>query len=130
MANYRTTEDILDIVYGLIKDIGVPVYKKSKPTLLQPTEYVVINSLPINANRMQSCRVNVNYHVKDINAGATVGLVPNPRLKDGSLSVLQLLEKVTESNYMIDFDGQETFRETESNEHFSNLKFSFRYINP
>lgn len=130
MVNYKTTDDIVAIVYGLIKNIGVPVYRTSKPSTVQVGEYIVINALPINAYKMQSCRVNVNYHVKDLNAGSSVGYVPDTaKLNAGSQSVLNLLEKVTSATYMIDYDGQATYREEESNEHFSNLKFLFRYIN-
>ena len=130
MVSYKTTEDILSIVYGLLSGLTVPVYKGTKPSLAQPVEYVVVNSLPINADRMQYCRVNVNYHAKDLNQGSAVGFVPNySKIEAGSKLVLGILEKVTGTNYMIDFEGQETMREDGFNEHLCNMKFSFKYIN-
>ena len=69
MSDYKTTDYIIGIVYSLLGSITKPKYLKTKPTNAIAAEYVVINSLPINANVMQKCYVNVNYHVKDITAG-------------------------------------------------------------
>lgn len=130
MVNYKTSDAIVSIVYGLLGSITVPKYKNNKPTLASPLEYVVINALPVDANVMQKCRVNVNYHVKDINGGTGVGLVPDlVKIDAGSLAVLTILEKVTSTNYLIDFEGQETIPEENLGEHYSNLKFYFKYIN-
>ena len=112
MSNYKTTDYIIGIVYSLLGSITVPKYRKTKPSKSTATEYVVINSLPINANVMQKCYVNVNYHVKDIDGGPDVGLIPDDtKLAAGSLLVLTALEKVTTTAYLIDFEGQETIRE-------------------
>jgi hypothetical protein len=130
MADYKTTEYIIDVVYSLLGSITVPKYRKTKPTESVAAEYVVINSLPINANVMQKCYVNVNYHVKDIDGGPSVGFIPNDtKLKAGSALVLAALKEVTATNHMIDFESQETIREAQFNEHYSNLRFSFKNIN-
>ncbi len=130
MADYKTTEYVIDVVYSLLGSITVPKYRKSKPAQSTASEYVVINSLPINANVMQKCYVNVNYHVKDIDGGPSVGFIPNDtRLSAGSALVLAALKKVTETNHLIDFESQETIREAQFNEHYSNLRFSFKNIN-
>lgn len=125
MANYKITDEIISIVFGLLGSITIPKYDKSKPMDKINSEYIVINTLPIDADVMQLCHVNVNYHVKDLEAG-----MPNSsKLKSVSQSLITLLKKVSTTAYLIDFDGQETFREDALGEHFSNIKFSFKNIN-
>lgn len=130
MADYKTTDYVIDVVYSLLGSITIPKYRKTKPTKSTASEYVVINSLPINANVMQKCYVNVNYHVKDIDGGPTVGFVPNDtRLSAGTALVLAALKEVTGTNYLVDFESQEMIPESQFNEHYSNLRFSFKNIN-
>ena len=130
MANYKTTNFIVDIVYSLLGSITKPKYRKTKPSKSTATEYVVINSLPIDANVMQRCYVNVNYHVKDIDGGVGVGFTSDDtKLKAGTALVLSALKKVTTTAYLIDFEGQDTIREEQLQEHYSNLRFSFKNIN-
>jgi hypothetical protein len=106
MSDYKTTDYIIDIVYSLLGSITVPKYRKTKPTKSTAEEYIVINSLPINANVMQKCYVNVNYHVKDIDGGPDVGFIPDDtKLSAGSDLVLAALEKVTTSSHLIDFES-------------------------
>jgi hypothetical protein len=130
MADYKTTDYIIGLVYSLLGSISKPKYLKTKPTAAKDSEYIVINSLPVNANVMQKCYVNVNYHVKDIDGGPGVGFVPDEaKLESGSVSILSILEKVSTTSYLIDFETQETIREEGLGEHYSNLRFSFKYIN-
>lgn len=127
MANFKTTDYIIGIVYLLLGSINKPKYLKTSPANLSASvkEYIVINSLPVNADVMQKCYVNVNYHVKDIEEGK-----PDiTKIEAGSNAVLSALKKVTTTAYLIDFEGQETIREEERNEHYSNLRFSFKHIN-
>lgn len=130
MMEYKSSDYVIDVVYGLLSSITKPKYKKSKPTLAQPAEYIVINTLGIGADTMQICHVNVNYHVKDLNGGTGVGYVPDDtKIEAGTNAVKALLQEVTSATYMIDFDGQETIYEEALNEHYSNIKFSFKQIN-
>ena len=130
MSTYQTTDYIIDIVYSLLGSITKPKYRKTKPTKSTATEYVVINALPINAQTLQRCYVNVNYHVKDIDGGTSTGFIPDEaKLKAGSALVLTALTKVSTTTYFIDFESQETIREEGLNEHYSNLRFSFKFIN-
>jgi hypothetical protein len=127
MADYKTTDYVIGIVYLQLGSISKPKYLKTSPPNLASTvkEYIVINSLPINANVMQKCYVNVNYHVKDIEEGK-----PDlAKIEAGSNAVLTALKKVTTTAYLIDFESQETIREAERGEHYSNLRFSFKNIN-
>ena len=130
MAEYKTTDYVMSIIYLLLGSISKPKYIKSRPTDSTDSEYIVINSLPINANVMQKCYVNVNYHVKDIDGGPNIGLIPDEdKIEAGSQSVLSILKKVSTTSYLIDFEGQETIREEQLGEHYSNLRFSFKNIN-
>lgn len=125
MADRITSDFAVGLVFGLLGSINKPKYRKSKPSGSKASEYVVINALPINAEVMQKCIINVNYHLKDIEPG-----VPDlAKIEAGSVSILAILTKVTTSAYLIDYEGQETIREEQLGEHYSNLRFSFKYIN-
>ena len=127
---YKTTDYVIDIVYSLLGSITKPKYRKTKPSKSTATEYVVINTLPINAQTLQKCYVNVNYHVKDIDGGTSVGFISDDtKLKAGTALVMTALEKVSTTAYLVDFEGQETIREEQIGEHYSNLRFSFKNIN-
>jgi len=108
-----------------LSGLSVQKYNFRKPTSASDTEYVVINALPIDANIMQKCYVNVNYHVKDIGDG----MPDQVKLQAGAQAVLSLIQKVTAATYLIDFEGQEIFKEEALKEHFSNLRFSYKNIN-
>jgi hypothetical protein len=130
MADFVTTDYVIGIVASLLSSLSVPRYLKSAPdfTALRqqtPAEYVVINSLPINANVMQKCYINVNYHVKD----KIEGVEDSAAIQAGSTAVMALLKTVTTTAFLIDFESQETIREESRGEHYSNLRFSFKYIN-
>ena len=125
MSDYKTTDYIIGIVYLLLGSITKPKYLKTKPTSAKDAEYIVINSLPINADVMQKCYVNVNYHVKDI----ITGTPDSVKIEAGSQVVLTVLKQVTTTSYLIDFESQETIREEGLGEHYSNLRFSFKNIN-
>lgn len=153
MSDYKTTDYIVGLIYSLIaatgkfkqlKDVnGIPIkdvngqymyvpsgvslskYQLTVPDQAHPTEYIVINALPINANVMQICYANVNYHVKDIGPGMPDII----KIEAGSRTVLSILTKVSTTSYLIDFEMQETHREAQLGEHYSNLKFSCKFIN-
>lgn len=125
MANYKTSHYIITAVSTLLASLPEKKYLLSKKTRATDAQYIVINSLPINADVMQRCIVNVNYHVKDIDLG-----VPDiTKLESGSISILNILKKVTNTGFLIDFESQETFPEPSLGEHFSNLRFNVKQIN-
>lgn len=127
MANYKTTDYVIGIVGGLLTSINKPKYLNSSPESIPASvkEYIVINALPINADVIQKCYVNVNYHVTDIEPGK-----PDiTKIEDGSNEVLAILKEVLTTAYLIEFDRQETIREDARDEHYSNLRFSFKNIN-
>ena len=116
----------VDQVFTLLSSITTKKHKDCKPTTDLSSEYIVINSLPINAGVLQKCYVNVNCHVKDLTGG-----VPNrPRIEAIAQSVLTLLEEVTQNALLIDFESQELIRvDTTPSEHYMNLRFSVKIIN-
>lgn len=125
MANYKTTDYIVGLVFGLLSSVSKPKYLFTKPSTSTAAEYVVINSLPINADVMQKCYVNVNYHVKDI----TVGVPDIVKMAAGSALILTAIKKVSTTGYLIDFESQEVIREDSLGEHYTNLRFSIKFIN-
>ena len=125
MAMFKTTDEIIQIVYGLLGSISVKKYMRKKPTTANDTEYIVINCLPIPANVMQIVIFNVNYHTKNLASG-----VPDiTKLMSNGISILNILQKYTGPNYLIDFESQDTISEEALGESFTNLRFSFKYIN-
>lgn len=127
MSDYKLTDYVIGVVYGLLSGVSVPKYRHNKPSEAKDPEFVVINSFPIDANVLQKCIVNVNYHVKDIKPG-----IPNQtKLNAGALTVMNALKSVTatDKSYMIDFETSEQMQEQGQDEHFINMRFSFKNIN-
>ena len=127
MTAFKSTDEVIKIVEGLLGSISQPKYLKNSPEDLSPSvkEYVVINALPINANVMQKCYVNVNYHARDIGPGR----YDYTTLASASQFIASALDGVTASSYMIDLEYQETIAEPERGEHYTNMRFSFKFIN-
>lgn len=125
MAQNKTTSEILATVLGLLSEIGVGKYLWEKPTNTIADEYIVLNSLPTQPGPMQKCYVNINYHVRDLGEGIPDGT----KLEAGAKAVLDILEEVSTTDYLIDFESQEDFSEPDKKEHFTNLRFSFKQIN-
>lgn len=130
MASYITAETVVGIVAGLLSSITKPVYLHSRPEKVEVEEYVVVNAFAAGeADVMQKFIVNVNYHVRDIATNDVSGIADHTALKAGSEAVLEILKKVTATNYNMDFEKPEIFREPSFGEHYSNLRFKFNYIN-
>jgi hypothetical protein len=130
MADYKTPEYVVGIVYGLLSSISKPKYRFTKPTSKNDSEYIVINAFGGTADVMQKFFVNVNYHVKDLKDKSGPSGIPDVvKLEAGSQAVLSVLKKVTTTGYLIDFEEPKIIREEALEEHFSNLRFSFKLIN-
>lgn len=123
----KTTDYAINRVFSIIKAsaITLPVYKLIKPTDLVHSEYIVINALPINEGVLQKCRVNVNYHVKDLKNG-----MPDlAKLETLTATLMGLLQDVTSNRDIINFESQEYFREDQLGEHYSNIRLSLKVVN-
>lgn len=121
----KTTDTAISSVYTLLSGMNKPLYKLEKPAKNVHTEYIVVNSLPINSGVLQKCYVNVNYHVKDLSPG-----IPNMTLlESATASLMVILTSNSSSGILIDFESQEYIKEESLNEHYSNIKVSVKIIN-
>jgi hypothetical protein len=125
MANFISTDYVTATVAALLAPLPVRKYQKRKPTRATDTEYITINALPINADVMQKCICNVNYHVKDLGLG-TPDLT---KIEAGTKAVLGILKQVSLTSMLIDFESQETIPDEPQSETFSNMRFSIKQIN-
>lgn len=124
----KMTDTAINRIYSLLTGTGglsCPVYKLNKPTANKETEYVVINTLPVNAAVMQLCHVNVNYHVADLKPG----MADTETLEDGTESIQALLHQKDTTGILIDFESQEYIREESLKEHFSNIRYLVKLLN-
>ena len=115
-------------VYLLLDSVDLPKYlfkRDTKDTNTTTEQYIVINALPMNADVMQQCYVNVNLHCKNVANG-----VPDAETMDSYFgTITNLLHGYSDSTCMIDLDKHEIFVEDGLNESFYNFRFSFKYIN-
>lgn len=124
----KTTDTAINQVHAILTGSGgvsVPVYKLSKPTGKKESEYIVLNALPITHGVLQKCRVNVNYHCADLKPG-----IPDmEKLEDMTSDLMALLTIVSTTAILIDFESQEYHRESQLNEHYSNIRLIVKIIN-
>ena len=121
---FKTTDTIIQTIIGLLTSITVPKYPFSRPADSTSAEYIVVNCLPVTSDVLQKCYFNVNYHVRDIEAGK-----PDiAKMSTVSSAVMAILQKVSTTTYLIDFETQEIIRQESMNEHYTNLRFSFKTI--
>jgi hypothetical protein len=130
----KTVFTAINKAFSILKSVDsgitIPVYKYRKRTKEKPAEYIVINSLPINAELMQQCIVNVNYHVKNIDTG-----VPDiDKLEAKTELVVDLLNETVDLgeqiDILIDLESQEVISEDAPiEEHYSNMRFLVKIVN-
>lgn len=122
----KTTDFAINKIYSLLSGaVIVPVHKLTKPTKEADPEYIVVNALPISEGVLQKCHVNVNYHVKD----KAPGIPDVEKLESGTATLMNILQTVSETGILIDFESQEYHRESPLNEHYSNIRLSVKIIN-
>lgn len=126
----KSDQAAVNEVYSILKQAGgvqCPVYKYTKPTAVTPDEFVVINTLPITSGVLQTLRINVNYHVKDLANG-----VPNvSRLEVMTTFVRGFLEQSNNSpdGIFIDLENQQTIQDRETGCHYSNFRLFVKILN-
>ena len=114
-------------VYLLLDSIDMKKYlfKRDTKDTSNDEQFIIINVLPMNADVMQRCYVNVNYHCKNIVSG-----VPDAELMAIAFTTINnLLDAYSDSTCMIDLDRHEIFVEDSLNYSFYNLRYSFKFIN-
>lgn len=110
-------------VLTLLSSINMTKYRHSRPSSGTPDQYIVVNAFSIGSGIMQKFVLNVNYHKKNLSGG-----VPdNLKLQSNSQAILDILEEYESADMLIDFETQETIQEND--EHYSNLRFSLKFIN-
>ena len=124
----KTTDHAINRIYQIISDatgINCPVYILTKPTKVSPSEFIVINALPIDAGVLQKCHINVNCYASDLQPG-----IPDlTNLEGMTASIMNILEEVSATGMLIDFERQEYFRDELIDKHYSNTRFSVKIIN-
>jgi hypothetical protein len=123
----KTTDIAIDVVCTALtgeEGLEVPVFMYKKPTKVDPDEYVVVNSLPINSGVLQKCIVNVNYYAKDI----APGIPDSEKLAAGNAAVVALLDGYSGAAFA-DFEQQQIEWDYALSRHYSNLRFSVKLIN-
>lgn len=124
----KTTDFAINEVYSILTEAAgfeTTVYKLTKPSKKKESQYIVLNALPITSGVLQKCRVNVNYHVKDL----TSGIPDMATLETGTATLMGLLQDVPAKGIIIDFESQEYFCESQLEEHYSNIRLSVKIIN-
>ena len=124
----RTTDYALSYIFGIISGdtaLDIPIYKLRKPDNVKLDEYIVINTLPILAGVMQKVIVNVNFHCKDI----APGIPDMERLSEATADLMELLEIISTTGILTDFESHNFFSEPQLEEHFSNIRLSVKIVN-
>ena len=114
-------------VYLLLDAIDMKKYlfKRDTKDTNNDEQFIVINVLPMNADVMQRCYVNVNFHCKNIVSG-----VPDAELMATVFETINdLLDGYSDTTCLIDLDRHEIFVEDSLNYSFYNLRYSFKFIN-
>lgn len=122
----KTTDIAINKVYSILKTGNVkPLFKWLKPTNKKAPEYTVINALPVGDGVIQKCRVNVNFHAKDLNAG-----IPDiETLETATATIMGLVQEVAQRDIVIEFESQQYIKEPQLEEHYSNIRLSVKMLN-
>lgn len=132
----RTTLDVVDDLYQALNYTDIKnaidgdIYKHRRLLNSRKVD-IVINSLPINSEQLQTCIANVNIHVPDIevNVDGNIDYQPDHvKLKELASLVMLYLE-VWEGDYHFSVQQQTIFKEDEANEHFVNIRVNYYSIN-
>lgn len=115
------TFDAIDIVYSIVTNKGLPVFKLVKPSG-DEAEYIVINSLPVSGDFHKKCLVNVNIHVKDIKIPNSTTAANTSRLKQLAALYAPLLEKNITTVAQIYLESQGIERDNSVGAHFINYR--------
>lgn len=123
----KTVNYIVSKVYKVVSGaFQLPVYNFEKPIKDSASQYIVINSLPVDADKeLQTAFVNINIHVHDLDEG----IPDNDALDDLTSQVFSLVDDATVDNiyFSVMSQGQET--EDALNEHYSNIKVKCKILN-
>lgn len=122
----KTVFDAIDSVYPLIRNLfnDCAIYKQFKPDSDKPDTWIVINSLPVNEGILQTCSVNVNIHVKELQKGKP----DHEKLKYMTDAVIALFPIVTGDVHLY-FGRQSIIRENQFQTNYSNIVLNAYLLN-
>jgi len=129
----KTGFDTDNVLYDVLKisslksAIAGNVYKRLRP-VNSVLEDVVINSLPITNQQLQTCISNVNIFVPDkqITVNGVVTKVPNEeRLEELTVMAVQILADGIKGDFTWDIQQQAFIQDDESDSHYSNIRIEF-----
>lgn len=108
------------------------IYKVTR-ALNSRKEDIVINALPMAGDSLQRCFINVNVYVNnlviEVNGQNDPSLPDTARLQVLTSAIISLLEDVSADDHYYFVSGQQTIREEQLNQHYSNIKLEFYFIN-
>jgi hypothetical protein len=134
----KTTLDIVEIVWqhlnsvsSITSAISGKVHKHKRPAN-STNEDVVINSLPFNNSQIQTGVVNVNVFCPDLQVtsnGITTNMPNHTRLTTLASLIIPYLTAQWTTEYNFDIQQQNLFEDTESKQHYINIRVEFFNIN-
>jgi hypothetical protein len=129
----KTTLDLVGIVYDVIKNsslktaINGKIYKFKRP-VNSNAEDVVINSLPVTNEQLQTAIVNVNVFVQNVEAVTSEGINEFPdvvRLQTLATLAVSALTDGINGVYTWDVQQQTVIQDDESDQHYINIRLQF-----
>ncbi len=129
----KTTLDLIDVVYnelkaGATKTAINGVVKKNSRPVNSIKEDVIINSLPVTADQLQTAIVNVNVFVPDLTVlidGEENKIADHVRLKTLAGIATTELEDGINGDYTWDIQQQTVIQDDESASHYINIRLKF-----
>ena len=129
----KTTLDLVDVVWQLLNssslkgEITGGVYKLKRP-LNSAKEDVVVNSLPVSNEQLQTAIVNVNVFVIDLEVGieGEKNTMPDiARLKQLAAMTVDILQDGIDGDYTWDVQQQTVIEDEGNDQHFVNIRLEF-----
>lgn len=129
----KTTLDLVSVVYDQLKSsslksaISGNVYKFKRP-VNSDSEDVVINSLPITNEQLQTAVVNVNVFVPNVpvmSGGSESGFPDLVRLQAlAAIAISELKDRIS-GDYTWDVQQMTVIEDEESGQYFANIRLQF-----
>lgn len=132
----KTTLDFETFIFGILKPLNLAIsggVYLNKRVFGSKAEDVVINSLPVTNDNLQSAIVNVNIHVPNLKLntnGQTDNTQPDRvRLNEIAAPVLEALNECYEGDFSCDVQLVTLIEEPENKEHYFNIRVQTIYKN-
>jgi len=132
----KDTNDAISVIWKDLKNANLnitgQIYKITR-AINSRKEDIVINSLPMAGDSLQRCFINVNAYVNNlvvtIDGQNDSSLPDTARLKALTTAIISVLEDVSAADHYYFVASQQTLREELLNQHYSNIRLEFYFIN-